>query len=87
MLLLVDNTVFGSAKENVLVTAHAIYRRSIGRPPARIQWTEIDPATLRLDGSRLVVGAYELEGPPGFAASFERALHELGPLARRAFGR
>lgn len=61
ILVLYDDTVFGSAEEGFVVTAKRLYWKGILQEPQREAWKELAPGSITPAKSGLMVGELELQ--------------------------
>lgn len=61
ILLLFDDTVFGSAEEGFVITARRLCWKNITEPPGMLEWARIDPAEIDWNDKSLRVRSARLE--------------------------
>lgn len=78
----IDTTVFGGAKEGVILTPQAIYWKNIMEKACRVNWRDFRSAQVVEDASVLLNGFKKIELEGSFSksdtANFVKALKELG---------
>jgi hypothetical protein len=84
VLMLYDDTIFGSGDEGFVVTSRRICWRNAGDRPHMIEWQQVDPDRMYADRRRLVLGtrAIEITGDESIMEACERAFHVLAFSAR-----
>ena len=88
VLLLYDDTVFGSGDEGFLVTTQRLcWKNGKGRAHM-IEWAQIDPDRMYADKRKLMLGvhAIEITGDESIVEACERAFHVLAFSARAPAG-
>jgi hypothetical protein len=86
VLMLYDDTIFGSGDEGFLVTAQRLCWKNAGEAPRMIEWSNLDPDAMYADKLRLVLpdGALEITGDVRVIESCESAFYVLALSARAA---
>ncbi len=84
VLMLYDDTVFGSGDEGFLVTSQRLCWKNASDRARMIEWQEIDPDRMYADRRRLVLGthAIEITGDDSVIEACELAFHVLAFSAR-----
>ncbi len=84
VLMLHDDTLFGSGDDGFLVTARRLCWKNAGEPPRMIEWTSLDPDAMYADKWRLELpdGAIEITGDVSVLAACESAFYVLALSAR-----
>lgn len=84
VLMLYDDTVFGSGDDGFLVTSRRLCWKNAGDRPHMIEWQQVDPDRMYADKRRLVLGphAIEITGDESIMAACEQAFHVLAFSAR-----
>jgi hypothetical protein len=84
VLLLYDDTVFGSGDDGFLVTSRRVCWKNIGDRPHMMEWHAVDPHRMYADRRRLVLGtrAIEITGEESIMDACEQAFHVLAFSAR-----
>ncbi|MBX3233283.1 MAG: hypothetical protein KIT84_33345 [Labilithrix sp.] len=83
LLALYDATMLGSGEEGFIVTTRRLCWKNVGAPACSIQWRDIDPDRLFIDGRRLFVDdeAITIDDEDVLDASMD-AFHVLALSAR-----
>jgi len=84
VLMLYDETIFGSGEDGFLVTARRLCWRNAGGPARMLEWADLDPDAMYADRLRLVLpdGALEITGDVSVIATCESAFYVLALSAR-----
>jgi len=79
VLMLYDDSIFGSGDEGFLVTRRRLCWMNTSGPPRTIAWADLDADGMYADRLRLVLGddAIEISGDVAFLASCEGAFYVL----------
>ena len=84
VLMLHDDTVFGTGDDGFLVTSRRLCWKNSGGRPHMIEWQQLDPDRMYADKRTLVLGphAIEITGDESVMEACERAFHVLALSAR-----
>jgi hypothetical protein len=84
ILMLYDDTVFGSGDVGFLATSRRICWKNTADQPHMVEWHQVDPDCMYADRQRLVLGtrAIEITGDESIMDACERAFHVLALSAR-----
>jgi len=84
VIMLYDDTIFGSGDEGFLVTARRLCWKNAGERPHMVEWARLDPDRMYADKLRLVLGtgAIEISGDVSVIESCESAFYVLAISAR-----
>ena len=84
VLMLFDDTVFGSGDEGFLVTSQRLCWKNPSDRPRMIEWKQIDPDGMYADRRRLVLGTHSIaiSGDESVTLACEQAFHVLAFSAR-----
>lgn len=79
VLMLFDDTVFGSGDEGFLVTSRRLCWKNAADRPRMVEWKQLDPDSMYADRRRLVLGthAIEITGDESVTFACEQAFHVL----------
>jgi len=88
VLVLYDNTLFGSAEDGFLITEERLCWRNLWEHPRQIPWSDIDPSSITrasgevgVAGGSVLVSAEIVQGTAAFFSlmSVRRSASEAGP--------
>lgn len=82
VLVLYDDTVFGSAKDGFLLTSRGIYWRNLGEDPRFIEWAQISAEMVRPSDAKVLVGGAAMSFSGKDDEQCARLAGLLGEIAR-----
>lgn len=79
VVVLIDTTVFGSAKDGIVVTESAVYLKDMWEAPKRFTWRQLKTAKIRGDGDVLKINRFEFNGmtDEGLVDAIAQSLSEI----------
>lgn len=79
VVVLIDTTVFGSAKDGIVVTESAVYLKDMWEAPKRFTWRQLKTAKIRGDGDVLKINRFEFNGmtDEGLVSAIAQSLSEI----------
>ena len=88
VLLLYDDTVFGSGDEGFLVTSRRVCWKNVGERPCMVEWRNVDPDGMYADKRRLVLDgrAIAISGDEAVVSACEQVFHVLAFSAQSRTG-